>query len=132
MKKRGILHAELSAHLARLGHTDTFLVVDSGFPVPPQVPTVDLRVVFGLPRWADVLRPIAAEVAIEGGWYATEVVEANPESHRVLLEAVPSGLFHVSHDELKVKAAVARFAVRTAEDTPYSNVLLQAGVAFDV
>ena len=56
MKKSGVLHAELAGHLARLGHTDQFLVVDSGFPVPPGVPVVDLRVVYGLPGFAPVPR----------------------------------------------------------------------------
>lgn len=33
MKRRGILNAELAGRLAGLGHTDRFLVTDSGFPV---------------------------------------------------------------------------------------------------
>ena len=63
MKKSGILHAELAGHLARLGHTDQFLVVDSGFPVPPGVPVVDLRVVYGLPGFAPVLTAVAEQQA---------------------------------------------------------------------
>jgi D-ribose pyranase len=35
----------------------------------------------------------------------------------------------VSHEELKTTAA--HFVVRTGDATPYSNVLLRAGVAFD-
>ena len=131
MKKSGVLHAELAGHLARLGHTDQFLVVDSGFPVPPGVPVVDLRVVYGLPGFAPVLTAIADEVVVEHALVATELAGANPAVHEVI-----SGLYGeldtVDHVELKRRATGAQFAVRTAEDTPYANVLLTAGVGFPV
>ena len=129
MKKTGILHADLAAHLARLGHTDQFLVVDSGFPVPPGVPVVDLRVVYGLPGFAPVLTAIADEVVIEHTLVATELAGANPTIHDVIVGRFGE-LDTVDHSELKRRAAAARFAVRTAEDTPYANVLLTAGVGF--
>ena len=131
MKRNGILHGDLSGHLARLGHTDTFLVVDSGFPVPPGVPVVDLRVVFGLPPFAPFLRAVLDEVVVEHAAAASELPAANPVLHDVMLERVPD-LELVPHLELKQRAIGARFAVRTAEDTPYGNILLTAGVAFDV
>ncbi|WP_292836750.1 D-ribose pyranase [Microbacterium sp.] len=129
MKKTGILNSQLNALIANLSHTDTFVIADSGFPVAPGVPIVDLRVIYGIPKFAQVLDAVVPEVAIEGGWYASEMPGANAESFAALSAAVP-GLEAVSHDELKAKAANARFVVRTAEDTPYANVLLIAGVAF--
>lgn len=131
MKKSGILHAELAGHLARLGHTDQFLVVDSGFPVPPGVPVVDLRVVYGLPAFAPVLTAIADEVVVEHALVATELAGANPAAHDVIADRFGE-LDTVDHSELKRRATAARFAVRTAEDTPYANVLLTAGVGFPV
>jgi D-ribose pyranase len=131
MKKSGILHGELAGHLARLGHTDTFLVVDSGFPVPPDVPVVDLRVVFGLPPFEPVLRAVLAEVVVEHAVAASELPAANPAIHAVMT-GVAGDVELVPHVELKRRAVGARFAVRTAEDTPYGNILLTAGVAFDV
>ncbi|GAA5210602.1 D-ribose pyranase [Microbacterium kyungheense] len=131
MKKSGILHAELAGHLARLGHTDQFLVVDSGFPVPPGVPVVDLRVVYGLPAFAPVLTAIADEVVVEHALVATELADANPAAHEVIAGRFGE-LGTVDHSELKRRAVSARFAVRTAEDTPYANVLLTAGVGFPV
>ena len=131
MKRAGILNADLSAHIARLGHTDRFLVVDSGFPIPPGVPVVDLRLIFGIPRFADVLSAVVAEVAVESAVVATELADANPATDSVISSTL-DGVRAVPHDELKQLASSARFAVRSAEDTPYSNVLLTAGVAFDV
>ena len=131
MKKSGILHAELSGHIARLGHTDTFLVVDSGFPVPPGVDVVDLRVVYGLPPFAPVFTAIADEAVVEHALVASELAGANPAVNELLTARYPD-LETVEHAELKRRAATARFAVRTGEDTPYANVLLTAGVGFTV
>lgn len=35
MKRGGILHPELLAVIARLGHTDRLVIADSGLPIPP-------------------------------------------------------------------------------------------------
>lgn len=131
MKRSGILHGELAGHIARLGHTDQFLIVDSGFPVPPGVPVVDLRVVYGLPPFEPVFAAIVDEVVVEHALVATELEGANPAVHDVIASRCPD-LEAVAHVELKRRAAAARFAVRTAEDTPYANVLLTAGVGFPV
>lgn len=131
MKRNGILHAELAGHLARLGHTDLFLVVDAGFPVPTGIPVVDLRVVYGLPGFRPVLEAVLADIVVERAVVADELNHANPTIAEVVARELPDSST-VSHDELKRAAVGARFAVRTAEDTPYANILLTAGVGFPV
>lgn len=131
MKRNGILNTELSARLASLGHTDAFLVTDSGFPVPPGVPVVDLRLVYGTPRFDEVLSAILADVVVETAVIASEAESANPSVVDCVRVAVPSPEF-VLHVDLKGRASDARFAVRTGEATPYANVLLTAGVGFEV
>lgn len=131
MKRTGILHGELSAHIARLGHTDQFLIVDSGFPIPPGVPVVDLRVVYGLPAFAPVFDAIADEVVVEHALVATELAEGNPPIDALIRDRFPDAET-VDHAELKRRSAAARFIVRTGEDTPYANILLTAGVGFTV
>lgn len=42
MRPDRILHPELAAALATLGHTDIILVTDAGFPIPPQAKRIDL------------------------------------------------------------------------------------------
>ncbi|WP_424448374.1 D-ribose pyranase [Microbacterium arborescens] len=130
MKRRGILNAELAGRLAGLGHTDRFLVTDSGFPVPSGVPVIDLRVVYGLPGFVPVLDAILAEVVVEAAIVADELAGANPSIARAIEGYLPEATA-VPHAELK-RADDIRFAVRTAEDTPYANVLLTAGVGFPV
>ncbi|WP_422116569.1 RbsD/FucU domain-containing protein [Brachybacterium sp. UNK5269] len=60
MRRGGILHPQLSEQLARLGHTDTFVIGDCGLPIPPGVPRVDLAVVMGVPGFAEVADAILA------------------------------------------------------------------------
>ena len=129
MKKSGILNADLNAHISRLAHTDLFVVADSGFPVMPGIPIVDLRLVYGVPTFDQVFEAVLNEVEVEGGWLASEMAEGNRANYD-LVTGTLHGLTLITHDGLKTLAHGARFVIRTGEDTPYSNVLLQSGVGF--
>lgn len=124
MRRQGILNPQLAARINRLGHTDTFVVADCGLPVPADVPIVDLSLVFGIPRFADVLTALLREVVVEG----VTLASGTPSEVRGLLPAVP--VTEVTHDELKALLADAAFVVRTGETTPYANVILHSGVPF--
>lgn len=124
MRRQGILNPQLAARINRLGHTDTFVVADCGLPVPADVPIVDLSLVFGIPRFADVLTALLKEVVVEG----VTLASGTPSEVRGLLPAVP--VTEVTHDELKALLADAAFVVRTGETTPYANVILHSGVPF--
>ena len=67
MKKRGVLHHELSDLIARMGHTDTLVLGDAGLPVPPGVQRIDLAISGGVPALLDVLRPLLEDLAVEFG-----------------------------------------------------------------
>ena len=127
MRRGGILHPELSAHLARLGHTDTFVIGDAGLPVPPGVARVDLAVVLGVPGFAEVLDAVLAEVEVEG---AVIAAEASGSPAGALLDARLPGAETVPHEEFKQLTGHARFVVRTGETTPYANVIVRCGVPF--
>lgn len=92
---------------------------------------MDLRVVFGLPRFEPVLGAILDEVAIGHAVIGTETAAANPPIAEALTALFPDAEL-VPTTELKARALSARFAVRTAEATPYANVLLTAGVGFAI
>ena len=66
MKKSGLLNPQLCAAVARLGHTQTFVVADAGLPIPADVPVVDLALVLGTPRFQEVFDAILDEVASDG------------------------------------------------------------------
>ncbi|MDO5075756.1 D-ribose pyranase [Corynebacterium sp.] len=122
MKAHGVLHAELNRHIARLGHTDTFVIADCGLPIPQHVPVVDLALVFGIPRFVEACQAMLNEVVIEQVTVATET----PPEVRELFDAVTE----VPHEKLKELVADAAFVVRTGETTPYANAIFHCGVPF--
>lgn len=127
MKKSGLLNPQLCAAVARLGHTQTFVVADAGLPIPHEVPVIDLAVVLGTPRFQEVFDAILDEVVVEGATIAHEALGHEPESWvRERIEEVHT----VSHDDLKKALPNVSFVVRTGETTPYSNVIVRCGVPF--
>ena len=127
MKKSGLLNPALARAVARLGHTDTFVVADCGLPIPQHVEVIDLTLVFGVPRFRDVLAAILNEVVSEGGVAAEEV--RGRRADQWITDQV-SPLEYVSHEELKQRVADASFVVRTGETTSYANVIVRCGVPF--
>lgn len=127
MKRDGILHAQLNERIARLGHTDTFVIGDRGLPVPPGVECVDLAVITGVPGFADVLEAVLREVEVED---AVVAQEAGTSPVREVLDRNLPAARRVPHEEFKELTRQARFVVRTGEATPYANVILQCGVPF--
>ena len=130
MKRAGILNVELARRCARLGHTDLVCVADCGLPVPAHVPVVDLAVVQGLPRFADVLDALLDELVVEGHVVAEEITGAPAES---LVDERADRLGErsvVRHEDLKRMVSDCAFVVRTGEATPYANVVLRCGVPF--
>ncbi|WP_293822794.1 D-ribose pyranase [uncultured Corynebacterium sp.] len=124
MRKSGLLNPSLTSAVARLGHTDTFVIADCGLPIPHDVPVIDLTLTFGIPTFADTLAALLQEVVVE----AATIADTTPPEVRSLLPAVP--LTEVSHDALKREVARASFVVRTGSTTPFANVILRSGVPF--
>ena len=124
MRKSGLLNPALTSAIARLGHTDTFVIADCGLPIPHDVPVIDLTLTFGIPTFADTLAALLEEVVVEAG----TIADTTPPEVRSLIPAVP--LTEVSHDDLKREVARASFVVRTGSTTPFANVILRSGVPF--
>ena len=124
MRKSGLLNPALTSAVARLGHTDTFIIADCGLPIPHDVPVIDLTLTFGIPTFADTLAALLEEVVVEAG----TIADTTPPEVRSLLPAIP--LTEVSHDDLKREVARASFVVRTGSTTPFANIILRSGVPF--
>jgi D-ribose pyranase len=128
VKRTGLINGQLTRALAGLRHTDLFAVSDSGLPVPGGVEVIDLGVVYGIPDFLTVLRPVLAEVTVEAAWASRDIADVNPDVHRALDDLVGPQL--LAHEDFKERLAQCRFVVRTGDATPYANVLLRAGVAW--
>ena len=130
MKRSGIINAPLAGRLARLGHTDLVVVADAGLPIPADVPVVDLAIVFGLPRFTDVLDALLADIVVEHAW-VSEPADGTPAGGWIdtRLDAPAE---RIPHADLKAMVSRAQLVVRTGEDTAFANVILRCGVPFAV
>ena len=116
--------------MADLGHTDRVCIGDLGLPVPTGIPKIDLALKRGLPSFQDVLAVYLEHVLVEKVILAEEIKQANPEQLRAILERLDDGVVveYVSHETLKALNKDVKAVIRTAEATPYSNIILQSGV----
>lgn len=132
MKKIGVLHVQLSRVIASMGHGDLLVIGDAGLPVPSGVEMVDLALVPGVPGFLETLRAVLLELHVEAGMIAEELPRVSPGMYERFQDAWPAAIpvQSVPHSELKEMTRRARAVVRTGEFTPYSNIVLIAGVVF--
>ena len=133
MKKSGILHSELARIVAGMGHGDKLVICDSGFPIPHGKPVADVVLTVGVPGLIQTLKVVLQELHIEGAILAEEADKRSPamvtniqgEIGGVPLKKIPhEGFKEFCRNEPNVSF------VRTGEATPFSNVILVAGVVF--
>ena len=102
MKKGGILNPAICSLLAELGHMDELLIVDAGYPLPPDAHVIDLTLTPGIPRFLDVLRAVAEELVIESITVASEITEFSPKLYQEILKIVGDvDVDEVPHHEFK-------------------------------
>lgn len=131
MKKAGILNAELMRVIATMGHTDRLVIADSGLPIPPDVPRIDLALVAGVPSFVQTLQAVLAELQVEAAVVAEEMRQRSPNLYQVTRQLLGGiRLDHVPHEAFKAMLPEVRAVVRTGEQTPYANIILQSGVTF--
>jgi D-ribose pyranase len=131
MKKGGILNPAICSLLAELGHSDEMMIVDAGYPLPPDSHVIDLTLTPGIPRFLDVLRAVAEELVIEAISVASEIREESPKLYQEILRIVGDvEVDDLPHHEFKEQSLSVKGIIRTAEFTPYANVRILCGSAF--
>ncbi|WP_159583295.1 D-ribose pyranase [Streptococcus halichoeri] len=130
MKKYGILNSSVAKLAADLGHTDRVCISDLGLPVPQGVAKIDLALKLGQPNFQEVLDVYLDNILVEKVILAEEIKTANPEQLATLLAKFNDQVVveYVSHEEFKGLNQAVKAVIRTGENTPYSNIILQSGV----
>ena len=135
MKKTGIINADISRVLSYMGHTDRIAVGDCGLPIPEETERIDLALRLGTPRFMEVLEAVLDDMVIEKVVLAEEIKENNPallaEIQNLLKERelqVP--VEFISHAQLKEQPKSCRAVIRSGENTPYANIILQSACIF--
>ncbi len=139
MKKSPLLNADISAVVARLGHTDSLTIGDAGLPIPPGPQRIDLAVTHGIPTFLQVAQAVTHEMQVESAVIAEESRGHNAGLHRELLALLESlqrqqgnviNIEYVPHEHFKTLTQRSQAVVRSGEYTPYANIILTAGVTF--
>lgn len=132
MRRDGLLHPELLALVADLGHGQSLCVADPGLPVPEHVRTIQLAWTPGRPPMTDVVQVLLDELVAESAVTAQELDPASLLGRRLrtILDRAGVPVESVPHEALKQRLADCAAVVRTGEFTPYANVVLTAGVPF--
>ena len=131
MKKSGIMHRELSAVVAGMGHGDELMICGSAFPIPDSARRIELALEPGLPAFMDVVRIVCKELLVERVLIAEETRTVSPKRFEELTSFFKGIKIDViPQSELKQHANTAKACVRTGECTKFSNVVLIGGVIF--
>ena len=135
MKKTGIINADISRVLSYMGHTDKIAVGDCGLPIPEETERIDLALRLGTPRFMEVLEAVLDDMVIEKVVLAEEIKENNP----ALLAEIQNHLKErelqvpvefISHAQLKEETKSCKAVIRSGENTPYANIILQSACIF--
>lgn len=128
MLKNGILNPAINSLLSRIRHTNTLVIADRGFPFWPQIETVDISLVDGIPRVLDVLKAIQANFLIGKIMMAEEFRKTN-ESNTVRSFEQCFGNIPITfepHTQFKQRVPAAIGLIRTGDTIQYANVILES------
>jgi D-ribose pyranase len=128
MLKTGILNPHINSLLSRVRHTNTLVIADRGFPFWPQIETVDLSLVDGIPTVLEVLKAIRSNFVIGKAWMAEEFLKNNdPTTCAAFREALAGiTLTHEPHVDFKQRVPSAIGLIRTGETVQYANMVLES------
>ncbi len=128
MLKTGILNPAINSLISRVRHTNTLVIADRGFPFWPQLETIDITLVDGIPRVLDVLQALRPNFVIGRAFMAEEFRSVNSPEIRLQFEQV-LGSLKISfepHGVFKTRISQAIGIIRTADTVPYSNIILES------
>ncbi|WP_099974335.1 MULTISPECIES: D-ribose pyranase [Lactobacillaceae] len=132
MKNSRVINSDISRVISQMGHFDTLGIGDAGMPIPDDTERIDLAVEAGIPSFMQVLENVISELEVQRIFLAEEMKTQNPEQlaavkklmgDKVEIEFIP-------HEQMKKDLSKSKAFIRTGEETPYSNILLESGVVF--
>ncbi|MBL9137721.1 MAG: RbsD/FucU family protein [Verrucomicrobiales bacterium] len=129
MLRSGIINPHVLSLVARIRHTNALVIADWAFPAWPDVETVDLSLIAGIPTVPQVLGAILANWQCDAAYMAEEFRTHNPpqvqELFSLALRGVP--VHYEPHTEFKRRVPGALGLIRTGDATVYSNMVLISG-----
>jgi D-ribose pyranase len=128
MLKSGILNHSINSLLSRVRHTNTLVIADRGFPFWPQIETVDISLIDGIPSVLDVLNAIRQNFVVGKAWMAEEFLANNSKAVTDQFAASLEGvtLVHEPHVDFKRRVPLVIGLIRTGDTIQYANMVLES------
>lgn len=131
MKKTGLLNSQISEEISKMGHTDEIAIGDCGLPVPNEIKRIDLALTKNIPTFIDTLKAVLLELEVQEIKIAEETKLQSPKLYKEIIELLGEvKISLISHEELKLELKNCKAVIRTGEQTPFANIILQSGVVF--
>ena len=127
MLKTGILNPAILSLIARVRHTNMLVIADRGFPYWPEIETIDISRVDGLPTVNLVLQALLPAVDLGKAYMAAQFKEVNTapvieERRKVLGNIELNFEDHEAAFKKRIPSAIG--LIRTGDTTHYSNIIL--------
>lgn len=114
-----------------MGHTDGLAIGDCGLPIPKETERIDLALTKNIPTFIDTLKAVMLELEVQEVKLAEETKIQSPALYNEIVELLGDvKVSFISHEELKLELKECKAVIRTGEQTPYANIILQSGVVF--
>ena len=128
MKKIGIINAPISSVIAHLEHSDMLTVADAGLPIPDGVQRIDLALKPGVPGFLETLEVVLTEMYVEKAYVSEDLLTKSPHIYDGIKKLLGDvNIETLPHLEFKKLTGSTKAIIRTAEFTPFANVILVAG-----
>jgi D-ribose pyranase len=129
MINAGILNPQILSLLARVRHTNALVISDRGFPFWPQIETVDISLVDGVPTVLQVLAAVRGNFNATQAFMAREFQKNNSAATRAGfakgLAGIPTAF--EPHVQFKRRVPGAIGLIRTGDTVQYANLILISG-----
>lgn len=129
MLKTGILNPAINSLLSRIRHTNTLVIADRGFPFWPQIETIDISLIDDIPRVLEVVRALRTNFVVAQFFMVEEFLQANSAEVKTAFASALAGVpvIYEPHVIFKKRVPNAIGLIRTADTTPYANLILESG-----
>jgi D-ribose pyranase len=126
MLVEGIVNPQVLSLVARVRHTNSLIIADAAFPFWPEIETVDISLVRGVPTVLQVAAAILANWKCGEVFMAKEFNANNDRKHQAAFAEVCKGIKMTfePHLDFKKRVPTAMGLIRTGDTTAYGNMIL--------
>ena len=123
---KGVLNPHINSLLSRVRHTNWLVISDRGFPFWPEIETVDISLVDGVPTVSQVLEALLLNFHVGQIFMAQEFLDANNEQVKERFANLRANIptMYEPHVDFKKRVPGAIGLIRTGDTTQYANMIL--------